>query len=114
MGNPPSEKHQLAGFDDRQRGFNRVVEVAPVGTVYRATLKYESAQIAAEGPENETAALHHLIRQLHDRGYRQLRTQVSFRGEVYLGNRAPWVEYPDPPISFTQNLWSRWFGRREK
>jgi hypothetical protein len=41
-------------------------------------------------------ALLALIQLLHGQGYRQLRTQKSFRNGVYLGSQELWVEYPDP------------------
>ncbi|MGH7259096.1 MAG: hypothetical protein ACREI9_00255 [Nitrospiraceae bacterium] len=90
------EKHQLAGLDARERGFNRVVELERVGTAYRAVLRYETAQTTTEGHETESVALQELIRQLHACGYAQLRSQLSFRGNTYFGNREPWIEYPDP------------------
>ncbi len=90
------EKHQLAGLDEQARGFSRVVEVERAGTAYRATLRYEQTRITVDGHETETAALHGLVRHLHGQGYAQLRSQLSFRGDVYFGTREPWVEYPDP------------------
>ncbi|MGH7411262.1 MAG: hypothetical protein ACREJ6_09450 [Candidatus Methylomirabilis sp.] len=41
-------------------------------------------------------AINELIRLLHQRGFAQLRTQLSFRGGTYFGSQEPWVEYPDP------------------
>jgi len=37
-----------------------------------------------------------LIHTLQSEGYRQLRSQMSFRNGVYLGSQEMWVEYPDP------------------
>jgi hypothetical protein len=54
------EKHQLAGFDERARGFNRVVEVHRIDRVYKAVLKYEAVLIAADGDESGQAALHRI------------------------------------------------------
>jgi hypothetical protein len=38
----------------------------------------------------------HLIRLLQDRGYTQLRSRLTFRGECYLGDQEMWTEHPDP------------------
>ncbi len=92
------EKHQLAGIDDRQRGFNRPVAVEHRDHIYRATLQYERTVLSGESPESKEAAVHSLVLTLHERGYRQLKSQVSFRGLDYLGNQEPWIEYPDPEI----------------
>jgi hypothetical protein len=92
----PVEKYQLAGLDDRARGFNRVVEIEQVQAGYRAILRYEQAVITVDGHESGTAALHGLVQRLHSQGYAQLRSQMSFQGSTYLGTREPWVEYPDP------------------
>lgn len=90
------EKHQLAGLDEQARGFNRVIEVERTGATYRATLQYEQTRLTADGHRTEAAALQGLVHHLHNRGYVQLRSQLSFRGADYLGNREPWIDYPDP------------------
>jgi len=105
------EKHQLAGLDDRERGFNRIVEVERIGPAYRVMLTYEMLQIVTEGQETETAALQELIRQLHARGYTQLRSQLSFRGSSYFGSKEPWIEYSDPARpERRRGVWSRLIG----
>jgi hypothetical protein len=108
------EKHQLAGLDDRARGFNRIAEIERAGTTYRAALRYEQAGLAVEGHESETAALRGLVHHLHQRGYVQLRSQLSFRGETYFGTREPWIEYPDPvqPAGLFTRLFG-WLRRRQ-
>ena len=90
------EKYQLAGVDERERGFSRPVDLQQVGALYRAALRYERVEIAGESGEAKEAALLELIRHLQARGYTQLRSQISFRGTQYLGSQEPWVEYPDP------------------
>ena len=67
------------------------------GLEYRATLRYEAARVVTEPTTSQDAALHLLIAALHRQGYRQLKTQVSFRNGAYLGSRETWTEYPDPP-----------------
>ena len=90
------EKYQVAGVDDRERGFNRPVSVQYDGRLYRAALQYEQTRLLGESSESKDDALGELIHQLHQHGYRQLRSQLSFRGKQYLGNQELWVEYPDP------------------
>ena len=65
----------------------------------RATLRYEAARIVAQAASQD-AALERLIAALHEQGYRQLKTQVSFRNGTYLGSREAWTEYPDPLPAF--------------
>jgi hypothetical protein len=91
------DKHQLAGLDDRERGFSRPVEFERVGEAYRAVLRYETVRITTERRPSQDEALTILIQTLHAQGYRQLKTQRNFREGVYLGSQELWVEYPDPP-----------------
>ncbi len=97
MGQNDLDRHQLAGFDHRERGFSRSVEFERAGETYRAILRYESTLVSTEPHPTQDVALLTLIQTLHDQGYRQLRTQVSFRNGIYLGSQEMWVEYPDPP-----------------
>jgi hypothetical protein len=91
------DKHQLAGLDDRERGFSRPVEFERVGEGYRALLRYESVRVTTETHPTQDDALTILIQTLHVQGYRQLKTQRSFRNGTYLGSQELWVEYQDPP-----------------
>ena len=97
MGPEACDKHQVAGLDDRQRGFSRPVELEREGQGYRAILRYETVRVCTEPQVTQDAALLTLIRTLQAQGYRQLRTQVSFQQGLYLGSQEMWVEYPDPP-----------------
>lgn len=90
------DKHQLAGLDDRERGFSRPVEFERTDGGYRAILRYETARITTETHPTQDQALTVLIRTLHTQGYRQVKTQLSFHNGIYLGSRELWVEYPDP------------------
>lgn len=90
------DTHQLAGLDDRERGFSRPVEFEQAGQGYRAMLRYEATRVNTEPEPTQERALVALIDLLHAQGYRQLRTQVSFQNGVYLGSQAMWIEYPDP------------------
>jgi hypothetical protein len=63
---------------------------------YRATLRYESAQVVTEPAASQDAALRQLVATLHGQGYRHLKMQISFREGTYLGSRESWTEFPDP------------------
>jgi len=91
------DRFQLAGLDDRLRGFSRPVEFEQVEGQYRARLRYESTQMVTVAAATEEAALVVLIHDLHAQGYRQLKTQLSFRNGTYLGSQESWIEYADPP-----------------
>ena len=109
------EKHELAGLDERARGFSRLVELERLESTYRASLRYETAIVVSEGGDIQAAALHELIRQLQARGYTQLRSRLSFNGGNYLGSQEPWIEYPDPerkppPSSGLVGWVRRWLG----
>lgn len=91
------DKHQLAGLDDRERGFSRPVEFEQAGERYRAILRYESIRVSTEPHSTQDVALLTLIQTLQSQGYRQLKTQMSFRNGEYLGSQELWIEYPDAP-----------------
>ncbi len=110
------DTYRIAGLDARERGFNRPVEVERSGDGYRAVFRYETERIRTGDRHSSEAALIELVRLLHVRGYRQLRSQLSVRHGVYLGSQAPWVEYPDPIVPpkhhrlFNGMQWlRRWF-----
>jgi hypothetical protein len=99
MARETTEKHQLAGLDEHERGFNRVVELERADGRCRAVLRYETTLLATSDCATPTDALDELIRLLHARGFQQLRSQLSFREHTYFGSREPWIEYPDPERS---------------
>ena len=90
------DRFQLAGLDDRQRGFSRPVDFERAEGQYRARLRYESTQIVTGPAATKEAALLVLIQDLHAQGYRQLKTQLSFQNGTYLGSQENWIEYADP------------------
>jgi hypothetical protein len=96
MGQAGFDKYQLAGLDNRERGFSRPVEFQGEGDGYRAILRYEAVRMTTDLQPTQDEALTGLVRSLHAQGYRQLKTQLSFRNGVYLGSQELWVEYPDP------------------
>ncbi len=109
------ERQQLAGIDPHARGFNRPVEFERHEGEIRAVLRYETTRVTV-AEATHAAALSALIRCLHEQGYRQLRTQLSFREGEYLGNREPWIEYPDPrpvQVRWWERL-ARWFSDRRR
>jgi hypothetical protein len=91
-----TEKHQLAGFDARERGFSRPVVFEQAGGGYQAILRYEATHVVTVAHDTPGAALAELILMLQRQGYSQLRTQLSVRENIYLGSQEPWIEYPDP------------------
>lgn len=91
------EKHQLAGFDARERGFSRPIVFEQADGGYQAILRYETTRVVTTVHATPSGALEELIRTLQGQGYSQLRTQLSVREGTYLGSREPWIEYPDPP-----------------
>ena len=114
------EKHLLAGLDDQQRGFSRQVDIEDAEGQCRASLRYEKFFLATELRATSEVALLDLIKALQERGYRQLRSRLSFRGKEYFGSLEPWIEYPDiaEPERSRRGLagtlgqfWSRLFDR---
>ena len=91
-----TEKHQLAGFDTRERGFSRPVVFEQADGGYQALLRYETTRVVTTAHDTPSGALEELIRTLQGEGYSQLRSQLSVREGSYLGSQEPWIEYPDP------------------
>lgn len=91
------EKHQLAGFDTRERGFSRPIVFEQADGGFQAILRYEATRVVTTVQGTTGAALEELIRTLQGQGYSQLRSQLSVREGTYLGSQEPWIEYPDPP-----------------
>ena len=96
MSEHTEEKHQLAGFDARERGFSRPVVFEQADGGYQAILRYETTHVVTTTQHTPEAALKELIRILQGQGYSQLRSQLNFRDGTYLGSQQPWIEYPDP------------------
>ena len=96
MWDQEQEKHQLAGFDARERGFSRPIVFEQVDGGYQAILRYETTRVVTTTHVTPGAALEELIRVLQGQGYSQLRSQLCVREGTYLGSQEPWIEYPDP------------------
>ena len=105
----PVERHRIAGVDERQRGFNRQIDVIRIEAGFQAQLQYESTHVVTSACPTTVAAVHELIAQLHARGYTQLRSQLNFRDQQYLGSQEPFVDYPDPPRGLLGKL-RAWLG----
>jgi hypothetical protein len=90
------ERYQIAGLDERERGFNRILDLERDGDRYRAVFRYETTTVRTAENRTVGEALGELIIMLRARGYRQLRSRLNFQGETYLGSQEPWLEYPDP------------------
>ena len=95
MSEQTQEKHQVAGFDERERGFSRPVAFQQADGGYQAILRYETTHVVTTLQDTPDAALKELIRTLQEQGYSQLRSQLNFRHGTYLGSQEPWIEYPD-------------------
>ena len=112
LNRPPSSIYQIAGLDERERGFNRQapVRVSPEGV--HVDLQYETFHVIIGPVSTEEQALKELVRELQRRGYSQLRHQRLFVGECYLGSQEVWVDYPDPPLRPEQpGFWRRLIRR---
>jgi hypothetical protein len=96
MASEAREKHLLAGLDERARGFTRMVSVGQQAETFRASLQYETLLVVSADADSPAAALADLARRLHERGYTQLRSRLTFAEGTYLGSQEQWVEYADP------------------
>ena len=90
------ERHQVAGLDEKERGFNRQIDVERIEGGYRAVLRYEQTLVETAACDTSVQTVDELVRMLRDRGYSQLRSRLNFKGAAYLGTQEPWIEYPDP------------------
>ncbi len=111
MSSVPIEKHELAGVDDRERGFARTVELHWRDDDYHATFSYETIRLHGEPAETVAAALEALVRVLHRQGYHQIKTRLSFRGKEYLGSQNVWVDYADPQLPSPLDRYWTWFRK---
>jgi hypothetical protein len=105
------ERYQVAGLDERERGFNRILDLEREGDRYRAVFRYETTTVTTAESRTTGEALNELIAMLRARGYRQLRSRLNFQGETYLGSREPWLEYPDPPPAEAAYSLAGWIRR---
>ena len=90
------EIHQVEGFDPNPRSFNRNAEVSRSGKGYYAAINYEGLQTQGQIFPTIEGAMRDLILNLQAKGFSRLRSRVNFKGQRYLAEREPWVDYPDP------------------
>ncbi|HEY5594930.1 MAG TPA: hypothetical protein VIL61_07220 [Nitrospiria bacterium] len=89
------ERHQIEGQDERQRVFNRLVDILRVEKGYTAVFHYEGLTFETESGRTVEETIRSLVSKLHKAGCSNLRTRLNFRGPRYLAEREPWVNYPD-------------------
>lgn len=89
------ERHQIEGQDERQRVFNRLVDIQRVEKGYTAIFHYEGLTFETGSARTVEETLRDLISRLQKAGFSKLRTRLNFRGPRYLAEREPWVNYSD-------------------
>jgi len=94
-----TERHQIEGQDERQRVFNRLVDIQRVEKGYKAIFHYEGLTFETEAFRTIDDALRDLVSQLQRSGFSNLRTRLNFRGPRYLAEREPWMNYPDGALN---------------
>ena len=100
-----SNHYQIAGIDDRDRGFTRQTEIRNLDGHYQAIFRYETFFLDAEPQVTEQAALANLIKQLQKRRYTQLYSRLQFRRGHYLGTQEIWEEHQEPEsLNLVQRL----------
>jgi len=89
------ERHQIEGQDERQRVFNRLLDILRVEKGYTAIFHYEGLTFETESARTVEETIRSLISKLQKAGCSNLRTRLNFRGQRYLAEREPWVNHPD-------------------
>ena len=90
-----AEIHQVEGFDPNRRSFNRNAEIIRSGKGYYATLNYEGLEVQGTIFPTIERAMRDLISNLQAKNFFRLRSRVNFKGQRYLAEREPWIDYPD-------------------
>jgi len=89
------ERHQIEGQDERRRVFNRLVDIQRTEKGYSATFYYEGLTFDTDASRTVEETLGRLITKLRKAGFSNLRSRLNFRGQRYLAEREPWVNYPE-------------------
>lgn len=89
------ERHQIEGQDERRRVFNRLVDISRLEKGYTAIFHYEGLTFETETARTIEETLRSLISKLRPAGFSNLRSRLNFRGQRYLSEREPWVNYPE-------------------
>ncbi|MBH0181197.1 MAG: hypothetical protein HP490_05845 [Nitrospira sp.] len=87
MSGASCDKHQLAGLDDRVRGFSRPVEFERAGESYRALLRYETVRVATELFPTQDAALLDMI---HDQDFTEPGLSATQNAEEFQQRPVSW------------------------
>ena len=87
------EIHQLEGFDHRDKSFNRNVEIWRTPQGYVAYFQYEGLDLQSPPSLRPSEALQALVERLSRHGIVRIRTRLNFKGNRYLAERLPWVDY---------------------
>ena len=95
------ERHQLEGQDERQRVFNRLVDIQRSEKGYGALFHYEGLNFETDVFRTVAEVLQDLVSKLQQTGFSTLRTRLNFRGKRYYAEREPWVGYPDGALHGT-------------
>jgi hypothetical protein len=90
------ERYQLEGNDPPGRNFVRTVPITRTATGYRAKIQYESITVDTSSHPSTADALRALAQRLQDLGFSRLRVRLNFRGNRYLAEKEPWLDYPEP------------------
>jgi len=89
------ERHQIEGQDERQRVFNRLVDVQRTEKGYLAIFFYEGLTFETDPSRTVEESLGKLISKLQKASFSNLRSRLNFRGKRYLAEREPWVTYSE-------------------
>lgn len=90
------EIHQLEGFDPHGRSFNRNVQAYRLEKGFSTRFHYEDLRAESQTFYTIPEAVKDMVRVLQEKGFRNLRTRVNFKGKRYLAERRSWIDYPDP------------------
>lgn len=94
-----TERYQIEGQDERRRVFNRLVDIQRIEKGYKAIFHYEGLTFETEAFRTIEDALRDFVSRLHRAGFSSLRTRLNFRGQRYLAEREPWVNYPEGALN---------------
>ncbi len=92
------ERHQIEGQDERQRVFNRLVDILRVEKGYVGIFHYEGLTFESDSARTVEETIQNIISKLQKTGCSNLRTRLNFRGQRYLAEREAWVNYPDSAL----------------
>jgi len=94
-----TERHQIEGQDERQRVFNRLVDIQRIERGYKAIFHYEGLTFETDAFRTVEETLRNFVSHLQRSGFSNLRTRLNFRGPRYLAEREPWVNYPEDVLN---------------